>query len=115
RKAQAEVVVVDVSDEMGERLAAEIGASYYHFDISKAQSWQELMAKVIDAYGQLDVLVNNAAVHWRRLIEEETVEEFDRLIGVNLRGTFLGIQAAIGPMRASGGGSIINVSSIAGI
>jgi 3alpha(or 20beta)-hydroxysteroid dehydrogenase len=114
-KAQADVTIVDISDDKGERLAAEIGASYYHFDISRAQSWQDLMAKVMDLHGRLDVLVNNAAVHWRRLIEEETVEEFDRLIGVNLRGTFLGIQAAIAPMRASGGGSIINVSSIAGI
>jgi 3alpha(or 20beta)-hydroxysteroid dehydrogenase len=115
RDAEAEVVVVDVADEMGESLAADIGATYCHFDISSAQAWRDLMAKVLDLHGRLDVLVNNAAVHWRRSIEEESVQEFDRLIGVNLRGTFLGIQAAIAPMRASGGGSVINVSSIAGI
>ena len=72
------------------------------------------MVKVMDAHGRLDVLVNNAAVHWFRSIEDETVEDFDRLIGVNLRGTFLGIKAALAPMRASNGGSIINIASIAG-
>jgi 3alpha(or 20beta)-hydroxysteroid dehydrogenase len=73
------------------------------------------MASVMDAHGRLDVLVNNAAVHRFRSIEEETVENFDRLIGINVRGTFLGIKAAIAPMRASGGGSIVNIGSIAGI
>ena len=73
------------------------------------------MASIMDAHGRLDVLVNNAAVHRFRSIEEETVEDFDRVIRINLRGTFLGIKAAIAPMRASGGGSIVNIGSIAGI
>ena len=73
-------------------------------------------AKYIEKeFGRLDILVNNAAVHWMRLIEDEKIEEFDRLIGVNLRGTFLGIKSAIAPMRASGGGSIVNIASIAGV
>ena len=67
------------------------------------------------AHGRLDILVNNAAIHWMRLIEDEKIEDFDRLIGVNLRGTFLGIKSAIAPMRASGGGSIVNIASIAGV
>jgi 3alpha(or 20beta)-hydroxysteroid dehydrogenase len=113
--AGAKVFVVDVADESGTRVAAEIGASYYHADVSKPSDWRELMASIMAAHGRLDVLVNNAAVHRFRSIEEETVEEFDRLIGVNLRGTFLGIKAAIAPMRASGGGSIVNIGSIAGI
>jgi 3alpha(or 20beta)-hydroxysteroid dehydrogenase len=115
REAGASVVVADVSDELGHHVASEISATYVHADVSNPLSWRNLMAEVNDLHGRLDVLVNNAAVHWRRAIEEESVEEFDRLIGVNLRGTFLGIQAAIAPMRASGGGSIVNVSSIAGI
>ncbi len=115
RQLGAKVVVADVSDETGQALAAEIGASYHHVDISEASAWQHLMAEVMDAHSRLDVLVNNAAVHWLRSIEEETVDEFDRLIGINLRGTFLGIQAAIAPMRTSGGGSIVNIASIAGI
>lgn len=114
-EAAAKVFVVDVADESGTRVAADIGASYYHADVSDPSDWQELIASVLDAHGRLDVLVNNAAVHRFRSIEEETVEDFDRLIGVNLRGTFLGIKAAIAPMRASGGGSIVNIGSIAGI
>ncbi len=107
--------IADVADGSGEGLAAEIGASYCHVDVSEASAWQDLMVKVMDAHGGLDVLVNNAAVHRFRSIEDETVEDFDRLIGVNLRGTFLGIKAALAPMRASNGGSIINIASIAGI
>ncbi len=109
----AKVVIADVADESGRSIAAEIGATYRHADVSSDSDWRDLVMKVMDAHGQLDVLVNNAAVHWTRPIEEETVEDFDRLIGVNLRGTFLGIKAVIVPMRASGGGSIINIASIA--
>jgi 3alpha(or 20beta)-hydroxysteroid dehydrogenase len=114
-EAGAKIFVVDVADESGTRVAAEIGASYYHADVSNPSDWRELMASIMDAHGRLDVLVNNAAVHRFLSIEEETVEDFDRLIGVNLRGTFLGIKAAIAPMRVSGGGSIVNIGSIAGI
>jgi len=114
-EAGARVFIADVADESGEGVAAEIGASYCHVDVSNATAWRDLMVKVMDAHGRLDVLVNNAAVHWFRSIEEETVEDFDRLMGVNLRGTFLGIKAALAPMRASNGGSIINIASIAGL
>lgn len=114
-QAGAKVIIADVMDESGQAVAAEIGASYCHTDVSNASDWGDLMLNVMDAHGQLHVLVNNAAVHWARSIEDETVEDFDRLIGVNLRGTFLGIKAAIAPMRASDGGSIINIASIAGI
>ena len=114
-EAGAKVVIADVADERGQTVAAEIGATYHHADVSNASDWRDLMTKVMDAHGQLDVLVNNAAVHRARSIEEESVEDFDALIGVNLRGTFLGIKAAIAPMRASEGGSIVNIASIAGI
>jgi 3alpha(or 20beta)-hydroxysteroid dehydrogenase len=113
-EAGSRVIIADVADESGQSVAAEIGADYCHADVSDASDWRDLVMATMDAYGQLDVLVNNAAVHWTRSIEEETVEEFDRLIGVNLRGTFLGIKAVIHPMRSSGRGSIINISSIAG-
>ncbi len=114
-EAGAKVIIADVADESGQTVATEIGASYCHADVSKAADWRDLMTKVMDAHGRLHVLVNNAAVHRTRSIEEERVEDFDRLIGVNLRGTFLGIKAAIAPMRAAEGGSIINIASIAGI
>jgi 3alpha(or 20beta)-hydroxysteroid dehydrogenase len=115
RDLGATVVMVDISDEPGEAVASEIGATYRHTDVSSAPAWEELIEAVMAAHGRLDILVNNAAIHWMRLIEDEKIEEFDRLIGVNLRGTFLGIKSAIAPMRASGGGSIVNIASIAGV
>jgi 3alpha(or 20beta)-hydroxysteroid dehydrogenase len=115
RQLGATVVMVDISDDKGEAVAAEIGATYRHTDVSRAPEWEELMAAVMAAHGRLDILVNNAAIHWMRLIEDEKIEDFDHLIGVNLRGTFLGIKSAIAPMRASGGGSIVNIASVAGV
>jgi 3alpha(or 20beta)-hydroxysteroid dehydrogenase len=115
RDLGATVVMIDISDRPGEELASKIGATYRHADVSSAPAWEELTAAVMAAHGRLDILVNNAAVHWMRLIEDEKIEDFDRLIGVNLRGTFLGIKSAIAPMRASGGGSIVNIASIAGV
>jgi 3alpha(or 20beta)-hydroxysteroid dehydrogenase len=115
RHLGATVVMVDISDGPGEAVASQIGATYRHADVSSAPAWEDLTAAVMAAHGRLDILVNNAAVHWMRLIEDEKIEDFDRLIGVNLRGTFLGIKSAIAPMRASGGGSIVNIASIAGV
>jgi 3alpha(or 20beta)-hydroxysteroid dehydrogenase len=115
RHLGATVVMADIADEKGEAVASEIGATYRHADVSSAPAWADLMTTVMADHGRLDILVNNAAVHWMRLIEDEKIEEFDRLIGVNLRGTFLGIKSAIAPMRASGGGSIVNIASIAGV
>src|ERR1700752_3305562 len=62
--AGARVFIADVADERGEGVAAEIGGSYCHVDVSNATAWRDLMGKVMDAHGRLDVLVNNAAVHW---------------------------------------------------
>ena len=80
-EAGAKVIIADVADESGQTVAAEIGASYCHTDVSIAADWRDLMTKVVDAHGRLHVLVNNAAVHWTRSIDEESVEDFDRLIG----------------------------------
>jgi 3alpha(or 20beta)-hydroxysteroid dehydrogenase len=69
----------------------------------------------VDTFGSLDVLVNNAAVLRINLVENTSAELFRRLVDVNLTGTFLGIRTAIAPMRAAGGGSIVNISSTAGL
>jgi 3alpha(or 20beta)-hydroxysteroid dehydrogenase len=113
----ARVVLTDVLDEQANVVAKELGdaARFLHHDVANEDDWNAVIAYTVGELGGLDVLVNNAAIHHLRTIEEETVEEFDRIVAVNLRGTFLGIRSAIAPMRARGGGSIVNISSLAGI
>jgi 3alpha(or 20beta)-hydroxysteroid dehydrogenase len=113
----ARVLITDVLDDAGQALAAELGtgARFAHHDVADEDGWTAVMATALEAFGRVDVLVNNAAIHWRRAIEDESVEDFERMVRVNLIGTFLGIRAAIAPMRAAGGGSIVNVSSLAGL
>ena len=83
--------------------------------MSKEDDWKAVRRVTVAEFGGLDVLVNNAAVHHLRTIEEETLEGFDRIVAVNLRGPFIGIKSVIQPMRARGGGSIVNISSLAGL
>ena len=113
----AHVVMTDVLVEAGRQAAADIGeaARFVAHDVSDPVGWANLHLQVAEEFGRLDVLVNNAAIHHLRLIEDETPEGFDRIISVNLKGTFLGIKSSIGPMRSTGGGSIVNISSLAGI
>lgn len=112
----ARVVIGDVLDAEGQALAEELGdaTSFLHMDVSQQPDW----AKAVEAseqFGTLNVLVNNAAVVLMEALSETTPEEYMRLVSINQLGTFMGIQAAIDPMKAAGGGSIINVSSIDGL
>ena len=113
----ASVVLTDVLQERGEAVAADIGdrALFLAHDVSNEHDWQRVMTAATERFGGLDVLVNNAAIHWVRPIEEEDWGEFQRLLSINLGGAFLGTRAAIAPMRARGGGSIVNISSTAGL
>jgi NAD(P)-dependent dehydrogenase (short-subunit alcohol dehydrogenase family) len=120
-KEGARVVLADLADLDGEKVAAEIRAAdgdahYVHLDVSKEEDWKQAIRVTVDRYGKLDVLVNNAGIVIKRVpIEERTVEEWDRVMAVNLRGVFLGTKYAIPEMRRNGGGSIVNISSLAGI
>jgi 3alpha(or 20beta)-hydroxysteroid dehydrogenase len=113
----ARVVITDLLEDEGKLVSADLGGSarFFRQDVSSEADWADLMAFTLQEFGRLDVLVNNAAVHHMRTIEDETAEGFDRLVAVNLRGTFLGMRSALAPMRASGGGSIVNISSLAGL
>ena len=113
----ARVVLTDVLDDAGHAVADDIGdsARFVHHDVSREADWEAVMATATGDFGRLDVLVNNAAVHWVRAIEKETLEGFERILAVDLIGPFLGVRAAIAPMRAGGGGSIVNISSTAGL
>jgi 3alpha(or 20beta)-hydroxysteroid dehydrogenase len=113
----ARVVVADVLDERGKETAATIGdaARFVHCDVTSEGDWARLTAETHEAFGRLDVLVNNAAVLKLAAIADTTAADYRRVFEVNELGTFLGIQAAIEPMKAAGGGSIVNISSIDGL
>src|SRR4051794_28935308 len=113
----AKVLVTDVLDDEGQALAADLGdaARYRHHDVSSPDDWTAAVQFAVDTFGKLDVLVNNAGIHSVVPIEDETFERFQKIIAVNLYGTWHGIRAALPAMRAAGGGSIVNISSMAGI
>jgi len=117
----ARVVFGDVRDADGKEVQAEIHAGggdavYVHLDVTSEGDWRSAVQVTTDRYGKLDILVNNAGIVIPRVpIDERTVEEWDRVMAVNARGVFLGTKHAIPAMRRAGGGSIVNISSIAGI
>ena len=116
----AKVVFGDILDDLGNELAKDINvhsknAKYVHLDVTLEDNWKKAIQTTVSEYGKLDVLVNNAGIVINRVpIEERTVEEWDRVQAVNSRGVFLGTKHAIPAMRDSGGGSIINICSVAG-
>lgn len=112
----AKVVIGDVLDDVGQALADELGDSavFLHMDISQSADWQSAIVAAA-GLGQLNVLVNNAAILHVASITDTSEEDYMRVIRINQLGTFLGIQAVIPAMKAAGIGSIINVSSIDGL
>ena len=115
----ARVVVTDIIETDGKKVADEIGrergeAIFLKHDVTNEQDWQGVIQKTLSEFGRLDVLVNNAGVMLREKIEDISLEEWRWVMSVNIDGVFLGTKHAIGAMKKSGGGSIINISSIAG-
>ena len=84
-------------------------------DVTSEADWERAVGAVMEGFGALDVLVNNAGIYNRALVEDTTLEEWERVMSVNSSGVFLGTKAAIPAMRKSGGGSIVNMSSVAGL
>ena len=113
----ATVILADVRDELGEAVAKGIGdsARYLHLDVSREADWARTLETVTKEHGRLDVLVNNAAILHLGPLAKTSLETWNRLLEVNQTGPFLGIRAAIEPMRSSGGGSIVNIASIDGL
>ncbi|MGB3481500.1 MAG: glucose 1-dehydrogenase [Mycobacterium sp.] len=113
----AKVVIGDILDEKGEALAAELGDSvrYVHLDVTDAEQWEAAVNTAVDNYGSLTALVNNAGIVALGKIGKFDMTKWQKVIDVNLTGTFLGMQAVVEQLRAAGGGSIINVSSIEGL
>jgi 3alpha(or 20beta)-hydroxysteroid dehydrogenase len=113
----AQVVLGDVLDEEGEKVAAEIGESarYVHLDVTREEDWQAAVSQAEATFGKLDVLVNNAGILRFGLLEKTPLEEFELVVAVNQVGPFLGMKSSIPAMRRAGGGSIVNISSLAGM
>lgn len=112
----ARLVVSDVDDAAGEAVAATLpGAIYQRLDVVEEQDWKRCIAAISGKFGRLDILVNNAGITLMGSIEEMDLERFRRTLDVDLVGTFLGCKLALPLMRASGGGSIINIASISGL
>ena len=117
----ARVVFGDVRDDDGKKVEAAIRAAggeavYLHLDVSREEDWEAAVRTAVERYGKLDVLINNAAITIPRVpIEQRTVAEWDQVMAINARGVFLGTKHAIPAMRRAGGGSIVNISSVAGI
>ena len=116
----AKVVITDIRGELGEEAAAalrEAGGDvrYLHLDVTSASQWMEAIKATLSTYGKLDVLVNNAGISVAARVEDLSEADWDAELSVHAKGVFLGTRAAIPAMRAGGGGSIINISSIMGI
>ena len=111
----ANVVLTDVLDEDGERTADAIGADYLHHDVTSEAEWSAAVAHAVALHGGVDVLINNAAIYSPSSIVETEPDEFRRVIEVNQVGVYLGMREVAPVMIERGGGSIINISSGAGM
>jgi 3alpha(or 20beta)-hydroxysteroid dehydrogenase len=116
----AAVVLADRRDELGEEVAAEIRSgggrsAYRHLDITDESEWAAAVEAARSGFGGVDVLVNNAGILRVKPLLETTLDEFQALLATNLVGAFLGTKAVVASMRARGGGSIVNFSSVQGL
>ena len=113
----AKVVIADLNEELGGALANELGdnAIFVKLNVADEQDWKDAIAATNEAFGRLDILVNNAGILQMTGVEDTTLEQFQKIMAVNVDGVFLGMKYAIPEIRKQGGGAIINMSSTAGL
>jgi 3alpha(or 20beta)-hydroxysteroid dehydrogenase len=113
----ASVLLGDVLDDVGTCVADEIGpaARYRRLDVTDADDWDAAVDLAVDEFGHLDVLVNNAGILLSHPLEDHPLDDYLKIVQVNQVGCFLGMRAVVRAMRAAGGGSIVNTSSVAGL
>ena len=116
----AKVVIGDVLEDAGRRTEAEINEAggeclFVPLDVTSESQWQAAVEAAVSRFGKLDILVNNAGIYRTERVEEISEELWDQVMGINAKGVFLGTKHAIPEMRNAGGGSIINISSVAGL
>ena len=111
----AEVVIADIDDARGNALAGEVNGLYVHCDVGDKAQVDALVSQIIAKHGRIDVLVNNAGIFKAADFLDVTEADFDAVLRVNLKGAFLVGQAVAREMTKTGGGSIINMSSVNGV
>jgi 3alpha(or 20beta)-hydroxysteroid dehydrogenase len=113
----ARVVIGDILEEEGRALASELGdnARFIHLDVTSEQSWTNTVENAHASFGPVTSLVNNAGVDLAAPLHEVSVEQFDRVVSVNLKGAFLGIKAVAPDMLGARSGAIVNIGSGAGL
>lgn len=110
----------DVLDDEGKKVEAKVAelggeVEYIHLDVTSEDDWQQAVERAESKYGKLDILVNNAGISMRHSDMDVSSDDWDTMMDVNAKGVFLGVKYAIPAMQRAGGGSIVNISSIAGI
>ena len=116
----AKVVIGDVLEDEGRQTEAQINESggeclFLRLDVTSESNWQDAVAATVSRFGKLDILVNNAGIFPLGTVEDTSEDLWDRVMAINAKGVFMGTKYAIPEMRKTGGGSIINISSIAGL
>jgi len=114
RQAGANVVIADIDREQGQATAKELGAHYQHTDVRVQQSCQDAVAAVVERFGALDILCSNTGIFPQKKLADMTEADWDQTHGINLKGTFLMVQAALAAMQPRGYGRIVITSSITG-
>ena len=116
-EAGARVVITDVDEAEGAAVASQLGddCHFLRQDVSSENSWAEVVEKIVAFHGRIDILVNNAGIFRVFGLEDTTMEVWDKQVAINQTGVFLGMRAVAPIMKANGAGSIVNLSSIAGL
>ena len=116
----ASVVIGDVLEGEGKQVEAAINETggnclFVRLNVTDETQWQQAVAATVTRFGKLDILINNAGIYRTNTVEDTTTEQWDQVMDINVKGLFLGTKAAIPEMRKAGGGSIVNMSSVAGL
>jgi len=119
-KEGAQVIVADVDDAGASAVVKDIkdaggSAMAVHLDVSDSVNWEKAIGEGQKAFGNINVLVNNAGIALLKPVQDTSEEEWDKIFAINAKGVFLGTKAVLENMKAAGGGAIINISSIYGL
>lgn len=119
-KEGAKVVATDVNEELLQKVAEEIKAEggevlAIKHNVASEEEWKSVVAKAVETFGKVDVLVNNAGISTDKTLANMTMEEWNRVMDINLNGCVMGMKYTIPEMQKAGGGSVVNISSIGGI